>query len=61
MKASKILIVEDEENILDVLKLNLELEGYVLETAIDGSITHCNYEFSQFVNQEINITEYSSM
>lgn len=36
MKKQKILIVEDEENILDTLKLNLDLEGYLLETAEDG-------------------------
>lgn len=36
MKKSKILIVEDEENILDTLQLNLDLEGYALESATDG-------------------------
>ncbi|MFT3846401.1 MAG: response regulator transcription factor [Lacibacter sp.] len=34
-KAS-ILIVEDEEHLLDALKLNLELEGYEVTTALDG-------------------------
>ncbi len=34
-KAS-ILIVEDEEHLLDALKLNLELEGYEVTTAGDG-------------------------
>ncbi|MEZ4936775.1 MAG: response regulator transcription factor [Crocinitomicaceae bacterium] len=36
MKKQKILIVEDEENILETLQLNLDLEGYALETAVDG-------------------------
>lgn len=36
MKKSKILIVEDEESILGTLQLNLEIEGYLLETAKDG-------------------------
>jgi two-component system alkaline phosphatase synthesis response regulator PhoP len=34
-KAS-ILLVEDEEHLLDALKLNLELEGYEVTTAGDG-------------------------
>lgn len=34
-KAS-ILLVEDEENLLEALKLNLELEGYEVTTAITG-------------------------
>jgi two-component system alkaline phosphatase synthesis response regulator PhoP len=32
----RILLVEDEENILDVVKLNLELEGYIVVTAENG-------------------------
>jgi two-component system, OmpR family, alkaline phosphatase synthesis response regulator PhoP len=32
----RILLVEDEENILDVVKLNLELEGYTVITAENG-------------------------
>jgi len=32
----RILLVEDEENIRDVVKLNLELEGYEVITASDG-------------------------
>lgn len=35
-KAS-ILLVEDEENLHDALKLNLELEGYEVTSAFDGS------------------------
>src|SRR6187549_2537254 len=34
-KAS-ILLVEDEENLHDALKLNLELEGYEVSSAYDG-------------------------
>jgi two-component system alkaline phosphatase synthesis response regulator PhoP len=36
-KAS-ILLVEDEENLLDALKLNLELEGYEVTTATTGPV-----------------------
>ena len=32
----KILVVDDEEDILEVLKYNLEKEGYVVDTANDG-------------------------
>lgn len=32
-----ILLVEDEENLQDALKLNLELEGYEVTTASDGT------------------------
>lgn len=32
-----ILLVEDEENLHDALKLNLELEGYEITSAYDGS------------------------
>ena len=35
-KAS-ILLVEDEENLHDALKLNLELEGYEVSSAYDGA------------------------
>jgi two-component system alkaline phosphatase synthesis response regulator PhoP len=35
-KAS-ILLVEDEENLHEALKLNLELEGYSVSSAVDGS------------------------
>lgn len=34
--SQRILLVEDEERLLDVVKLNLELEGYEVSTAIDG-------------------------
>lgn len=32
-----ILLVEDEKNLLEALKLNLELAGYEVRTALDGS------------------------
>lgn len=33
----KILIIDDEEDILEVLRYNLEKEGYEVKTAVDGS------------------------
>ena len=33
----RILLIEDEENLIEVIKMNLELEGYEVETAITGS------------------------
>ncbi|HEX7756160.1 MAG TPA: response regulator transcription factor [Niabella sp.] len=35
-KAATILLVEDEENLHEALKLNLELEGYAVTSAFDG-------------------------
>src|SRR5690606_37766998 len=32
----RILLVEDEEHLLEAIKLNLELEGYKVTTAADG-------------------------
>src|ERR1044071_9210391 len=32
-----ILLVEDEENLHEALKLNLELEGYSVSSAVDGA------------------------
>lgn len=34
--AKRILLVEDEERLLEVVKLNLELEGYEVQTAVNG-------------------------
>ena len=34
---ASILLVEDEENLHESLKLNLELEGYSVTSAFDGS------------------------
>jgi two-component system alkaline phosphatase synthesis response regulator PhoP len=36
MSNYRILLVEDEEHLLEALKLNLELEGYHVTTAMDG-------------------------
>ena len=36
MKGCKILIVEDEKDIVELLVYNLEKEGYILESALDG-------------------------
>src|SRR6476660_8383783 len=36
-KKPSILLVEDEENLHEALKLNLELEGYEVTSAFDGS------------------------
>ena len=36
-KKASILLVEDEENLHDALKLNLELEGYEVTSAFDGA------------------------
>ena len=32
----KVLIVEDEKNIVDILRFNLQRAGYVTEEAYDG-------------------------
>jgi two-component system alkaline phosphatase synthesis response regulator PhoP len=37
IKSQSILLVEDEENLHEALKLNLELEGYQVTSAYDGS------------------------
>ena len=34
----QILLVEDEEHLHEALKLNLELEGYEVSSAMDGKI-----------------------
>ncbi len=36
MKKHRILLVEDEESLIQVIKLNLELEGYEVTVATDG-------------------------
>src|SRR5690554_1141289 len=32
----RVLVVDDEQSICDLIKLDLEFEGYVVETAYDG-------------------------
>ena len=34
--ANRILVVEDEKNLLDVIKMNLEMEDYEVVTAMNG-------------------------
>ena len=36
MAKFEILLVEDEEHLHDALKLNLEMEGYIVSSAFDG-------------------------
>ena len=36
MEAKKVLIIEDEKSISDIIKFNLEKEGFAVETAFDG-------------------------
>jgi two-component system, OmpR family, alkaline phosphatase synthesis response regulator PhoP len=44
----RILLVEDEENIREVVKLNLELEGYEVVTAADGKKALQRYHEEHF-------------
>jgi len=43
-KAS-ILLVEDEENLHETLKLNLEMEGYEVTSAFDGAVGTAHFDF----------------
>ena len=36
MQKHSILLVEDEEHLHEALKLNLEMEGYEVDSAFDG-------------------------
>ena len=49
---STILIVEDEENLREALKLNLELEGYEVTCAGDGleALKKVENEFFDFAS-----------
>ena len=33
---NKVLVIDDEKQIADIIKFNLEKEGYIVETANDG-------------------------
>jgi DNA-binding response OmpR family regulator len=44
----KILLVEDEENLLKTIRLNLELEGYAVISAIDGASAVRIFESGDF-------------
>lgn len=37
METKKILIIEDEENISNILRINLEMEGFEVKIARDGA------------------------
>ena len=39
----KMLIVEDEEALLDLLKFNFNKEGYKIDTAMDGETASVSY------------------
>lgn len=47
MTTQSVLIVEDEENLLEALRYNLEREGYQVHTAIDGELGLENARGSQ--------------
>jgi two-component system alkaline phosphatase synthesis response regulator PhoP len=55
----RILLVEDEENIRDVVKLNLEMEGYEVITAIDGkmALKHINEQYFDLVLLDVMLPE----
>lgn len=46
--SKKILLVEDEENLHDVIKLNLELEGFDVVSAVDGKMALEKFKKDQF-------------
>ena len=48
MSAKHILLVEDEEHLLKTIRLNLELEGYVVTTAVTGAEAFKVFRKSQF-------------
>ena len=47
-QALSILLVEDEENLHEALKLNLELEGYAVSSAFDGAAAIKTFESEYF-------------
>ena len=61
MKDSKasILLVEDEENLHEALKLNLELEGYEVTSAFDGTeaLKKINNEYFDLIIMDIMLPE----
>src|SRR6187455_1938879 len=46
----RILLVEDEASLLETIKLNLELEGYAVQTARDGKSA-----LKHFKNERFNL------
>ncbi|MCF3111134.1 response regulator transcription factor [Niabella sp. CC-SYL272] len=58
-KTATILLVEDEENLHEALKLNLELEGYAVTSAFDGvqAIDAIKNEYFDLVILDIMLPE----
>ena len=58
-KKANILLVEDEENLHETLKLNLELEGYEVSSAWDGNeaLRKVNNEYFDLIIMDIMLPE----
>jgi two-component system, OmpR family, alkaline phosphatase synthesis response regulator PhoP len=58
-KKTSILLVEDEENLHEALKLNLELEGYSVTSAMDGvaAIKAVQDEYFDLIIMDVMIPE----
>ncbi len=54
MSERKVLVVEDEENLLAALKYNLEREGYAVTTASDGP---SGLDFARSLNHDLVILD----
>ena len=52
--SNKILVVEDEENILEAIKYALTKEGYEVHTAVDGEAA---LQLSQSVNPDLVVLD----
>src|SRR5690242_17244206 len=59
MARASILLVEDEENLHEALKLNLELEGYQVTSAFDGAaaMNAVNNEYFDLIILDVMIPE----
>lgn len=62
-KSLSILLVEDEENLHDSLKLNLELEGYEVSSAFDGmgAIKAVQNEYFDLIILDIMLPEMDGL
>src|SRR5690349_12924470 len=58
-KKTSILLVEDEENLHEALKLNLELEGYDVTSAFDGvaALNTVNGEYFDLIILDVMLPE----
>src|SRR5688500_10305175 len=58
-KKASILLVEDEENLHEALKLNLELEGYDVTSAFDGAtaLQAVNGEYFDLIILDVMLPE----